>query len=58
MNNDLPPIGQKEVDIACRILVIALVDSNAGKMKITQEKFHDRKGNILGDFQIVVKKIK
>jgi hypothetical protein len=58
MKKKLPEMSQENVNKACTILVIAMLNTNAGEMKITQEKFHNPEGEVLGDFKITVKKIK
>lgn len=54
---DLPEIGQKELGFAARIFCIALIDTNAEEMTMTQEGFYG-KGKDYGDFEIIVKRIK
>lgn len=54
--NGLPDIGVKEVDLAARIFCLALIDTEAEEMTMTQEGFSGA-GKNFGDFQIIVKKI-
>jgi hypothetical protein len=51
----IPEMGQKEIDLAARIFCLALINSEAETMTMTQEGFNGY-GQVFGDFVITVKK--
>lgn len=55
---NIPEISQTTINTACFILIIGMLGTNAEEMKIVQEKFHGKDDSNLGDFEIVVRKIK
>lgn len=56
--SNIPEISQDKINTACFLLILGMLSTNAQEMKIVQEKFHDRTGSNLGDFEITVRKLK
>ena len=52
----LPEIKPVQVELFAKGLIIAMIDTNAEEMTITQEGFNS-KGYTFGDFEVVVRKL-
>lgn len=58
INGKMPEISQEQVNKACFLLILGMLSTGAQEMKVVQEKFHGPPDSNLGDFEIVVRKIK
>lgn len=56
--NKIPDISAEQTLVASKVLILAMLGASAEKLKISQDKFKDRQGNLLGDFEIIVKRKK
>lgn len=56
--NKLPQVSTENMNTACFLLIAGMLSAGASRLRMKQEKFHDKEGNILGNFEVVVRKTK
>ena len=52
----LPEISPQQVQTASTYLILAMLHTNAKKMTVDMDGFHDNNGIDLGDYSVTVKK--